>query len=279
LANYNNVVSRTDAAALIPEEVSNEMLGKATETVRGPAALPPRPRRPRAGPVPGPVGAARRVLGQRRHRSQADHRGQLGEQVPQHRGDRHDHAGPGQRGRRRGRQHLGRGHAAPHGGVRPDPRPGGVLRDQRPELVPDEHPHRCHQCREQRHGRFRACAGGYFGDVDKPSTPRSRPTASTSTAGSAPSPRSPAPHRPRLAGPQARRRPHRRCDPDPRRLPHHLPDARPLAHRDGLAAPLRRRLGPVRRSASARTSRLKVLTEAVIQDNTGQSSTISQCRT
>jgi HK97 family phage major capsid protein len=32
LANYNNVVSRTDAAALIPEEVSNEMLGKATET-------------------------------------------------------------------------------------------------------------------------------------------------------------------------------------------------------------------------------------------------------
>ncbi|MEU2724071.1 phage major capsid protein [Streptomyces smyrnaeus] len=28
---YNNVTSRTDAAALIPEEVSNEMLGKATE--------------------------------------------------------------------------------------------------------------------------------------------------------------------------------------------------------------------------------------------------------
>lgn len=28
---YNNITSRTDAAALIPEEVSNEMLGKATE--------------------------------------------------------------------------------------------------------------------------------------------------------------------------------------------------------------------------------------------------------
>ena len=28
---YNNVTSRTDAAALIPEEVSNEMMGKATE--------------------------------------------------------------------------------------------------------------------------------------------------------------------------------------------------------------------------------------------------------
>jgi HK97 family phage major capsid protein len=28
---YNNIISRTDASALIPEEVSNEMLGKATE--------------------------------------------------------------------------------------------------------------------------------------------------------------------------------------------------------------------------------------------------------
>lgn len=31
MASYDNIVSRTDAAALIPEEVSNEMLGKATE--------------------------------------------------------------------------------------------------------------------------------------------------------------------------------------------------------------------------------------------------------
>src|SRR5258708_6194300 len=29
---YNNITSPTDAAALIPEEVSTEMLGKATET-------------------------------------------------------------------------------------------------------------------------------------------------------------------------------------------------------------------------------------------------------
>ena len=28
---YNNLTSRTDAAALIPEEVSKEMLGKAVE--------------------------------------------------------------------------------------------------------------------------------------------------------------------------------------------------------------------------------------------------------
>ena len=28
---YNNVTSRTDVAALIPEDVSNSMLGKATE--------------------------------------------------------------------------------------------------------------------------------------------------------------------------------------------------------------------------------------------------------
>jgi hypothetical protein len=62
---YNNLTSRTDAAALIPEQVSTEMLNRATD---GSATLQLFRRVPvgaRAGPVPGAVGAAGRVLRQR----------------------------------------------------------------------------------------------------------------------------------------------------------------------------------------------------------------------
>jgi hypothetical protein len=117
------------------------------------------------GPVSGPVGAPGRVLGDGRHRSEADDRGQLGEQVPQHRGARRHRPDPGQRDRGLGPADLVAGAAALRAGRRPPDRHGRVLRHERSGVVPDERRRgrrRGGQHRDPRHER--AAAGGIIGD-------------------------------------------------------------------------------------------------------------------
>jgi hypothetical protein len=115
-----------------------------------------------------------------------------------------------------------------------------------PSSWPDEHPHRPHQRREHRHRGLRSHGRRLLRRHRRPLRQGRGRRLRGQRLGRRRLRQVEAPHRPRLAGPQARRRPHRRRHRHPRRLPHLLPDARPLAHHVGSAAPLRRRLGPVR---------------------------------
>jgi hypothetical protein len=81
---YNSLISRTDAAALIPEEVSREIIaGLPAASARRPRSAgsrwaAPSSACPRCRPCRRPTGSTRAA----RTRAQADVRGQLGEQVP-----------------------------------------------------------------------------------------------------------------------------------------------------------------------------------------------------
>jgi hypothetical protein len=130
------------------------------------AAVPPDPRVPRQVRFPVLSALPDRLLGQRRHRAEADDRGQLDEQVPQHRGTGDDHAGSRQRPRRRRGQRLGRGDAVPRRGVLPRSRLGGVLRHERPGVVPDQRVRCAAPPPATRHGGATAAQGGIFGDID-----------------------------------------------------------------------------------------------------------------
>jgi hypothetical protein len=69
---YNNLISRTNSQALIPEVVRTTSWA-GCQPVGGVLAVPSGPDGGEPDPDAGPVGAADRVLRQRRHRSEADH--------------------------------------------------------------------------------------------------------------------------------------------------------------------------------------------------------------
>ena len=76
---YNNIISRSDAAALIPEDVASEVIKRLPRIVRGADPVSPCHDGTRAAADAGHGRAARRLLRERRHRSEADDRGGLGE--------------------------------------------------------------------------------------------------------------------------------------------------------------------------------------------------------
>jgi hypothetical protein len=275
---YNNIVSRTDAQALIPEQVVNDMLGHATKAVGGAHSVPSRPGRRQSGPVPGPVGAADGLLGHRRHRPEADHRGRVDQQVPQRRGDRGDHPDPGERGERRHVQRVGPGHAVPVGGHRPRPRRCRVLRHQRAGVVPDER----RRLRARRRQRDHVDPDRRPAATWAPSTTctaRSSRTGSTSTGSSRHDGARQAPLGPQRAGRQDRPGSHQPAtSPEIDGLPVSTP-----TRADGVPRRATRSCsaatGRSSCSASVRTSRSSCSTRRSSPTTPARSSTTSRSRT